>query len=204
MRVNLLGAFSDAACWSLYASKNMMTGEGGVVTTNDDQIDETLRMIRTHGEKAKYASLMLGTNYRMSEIQAAIGNVQMKKLPSFIAKRRQNAEQLTKILEKTNKLVLPYETTDRQHSWYLYTARLKDGTETQRNKLLEELKNKGIGAEAYYVNPVHQMPFYRENFGSAKLPETEKASKQVFSLPVHPGVTEEQAQFIGETVLSLL
>ena len=101
------GAFADAACWSLYASKNMTTGEGGVVTTNNDQIAETLRMIRTHGEKAKYASLMLGTNYRMSEMQAAIGNVQMQKLPSFIAKRRQNAQQLTKISKKTANSICP-------------------------------------------------------------------------------------------------
>ena len=77
------GSFADAACWSLYASKNITTGEGGVITTNNDQIAETLRMIRTHGEKAKYASLILGNNYRMSEIQAAIGNVQLEKLPVF-------------------------------------------------------------------------------------------------------------------------
>jgi dTDP-4-amino-4,6-dideoxygalactose transaminase len=198
------GDFADAACWSLYASKNIMTGEGGVITTNNDQVAETLRMIRTHGEKAKYSSLILGTNYRMSEIQAAIGNVQLERLGGFVAKRRQNAQLITKILEKNSKLVLPYESKDRLHSWYLYTARLKDGTEAQRNKLLQDLKEKGIGAEAYYINPVHQMPFYRENFGSQKLPETEKASKQVFSLPIHPGVTKEQAQFIGETVLSLL
>ena len=129
------GSFADAACWSLYASKNMTTGEGGLVTTDNDQIDDTLRMIRTHGEKAKYASLMLGNNYRMSEMQAAIGNVQLGKLPSFVAKRRRNAEQLTKVLEKSSKLILPFETKERQHSWYLYTARLKDGTEekTERN-----------------------------------------------------------------------
>jgi dTDP-4-amino-4,6-dideoxygalactose transaminase len=198
------GAFADAAGWSLYASKNITTGEGGVVTTNNDQIAETLRMIRTHGEKAKYSSLMLGTNYRMSEIQAAIGNVQLQKLPSFIEKRRQNSVQLTKILAKNSKLVLPYESKDRLHSWYLYTAKIKDGTENERNDLVEGLKKKGIGAEVYYINPVHQMPFYRENFGSTKLPETEKASKQVFSLPIHPGVTIDQVQFIGETVLSLL
>ena len=198
------GSFADIACWSMYASKNIMTGEGGVATTNNSQLDETLRMIRTHGEKAKYASLILGTNYRMSEMQAAIGNVQLTKLHEFVAKRRKNAQQLTKILQKNSRLVLPYETKDRQHSWYLYTARLKDVSETQRNTLLAELKNKGIGAEAYYVNPVHQMPFYRENFGSAKLPETDNAAKQVFSLPIHPGVTEEQIVFIGETTLSLL
>jgi dTDP-4-amino-4,6-dideoxygalactose transaminase len=161
-------------------------------------------MIRTHGEKAKYSSLMLGTNYRMSEIQAAIGNVQMQKLPTFIAKRRENAQQLTKFLKKNGKLILPYESKDMLHSWYLYTARLKDGTEEERDHLVNELKKKGIGSEVYYINPVHNMPFYRGNFGSAKLPQTEKASKQVFSLPIHPGVTDEQLRFIGETVLSLI
>jgi perosamine synthetase len=198
------GAFADAACWSLYASKNMMTGEGGMITTNNDAMVETLRMIRTHGEKAKYTSLILGTNYRMSELQAAIGNVQLRKLPSFIKKRCQNAQQLTSILKKSSRLVLPYESKDRRHSWYLYTARLNGGTENERNRLLDELKKKGISAEAYYVNPVHKMPFYRENFGSTELPETDKAAKQVFSLPIHPAVTEEQINFIGETVLSLL
>ncbi len=198
------GSFADAACWSLYASKNMTTGEGGVITTSNDQIAETLRMIRTHGEKAKYASLILGNNYRMSEIQAAIGNVQLEKLPFFLAKRRQNAQQLTKILEKSSRLILPMESKDRQHSWYLYTARLVEGMETERNKIVDELKKKGIGAEVYYINPVHLMPFYRENFGSAKLPETDKASKRVFSLPIHPGVTAEQVDYIGKTLLSLL
>ncbi len=198
------GSFSDAACWSLYASKNMMTGEGGVVTTNSDEIDEKLRMIRTHGEKAKYASEMLGTNYRMSELQAAIGNVQIKKLPSFIAKRRQNAEELTRLLKTSSKLALPYEFPDRLHSWYLYTARLIDATDAKRNQLLDALKTKGIGAEAYYVNPVHTMPFYRDNYGSRALPETDKAAKQVFSLPIHPGVTKEEEAQIAETTLNLI
>jgi dTDP-4-amino-4,6-dideoxygalactose transaminase len=198
------GVFADAACWSLYASKNMTTGEGGVVTTNGDEAAETLRMIRTHGEKAKYASLMLGYNYRMSEIQAAIGVVQLEKLPTFVSKRRANARRLTNILAKTARLQLPAETKNHQHSWYLYTVRIKDGDEAERNKILEELKKKGIGAEAYYVNPVHTMPYYRESFGSHRLPETEKAAKQVISLPIHPGVTEEQVDYIGKTLLSLL
>jgi perosamine synthetase len=198
------GTFADAACWSLYASKNMTTGEGGVVTTDNDQVEDTLRMIRTHGEKTKYASLIIGNNYRMSELQAAIGVVQLQKLPSFVAKRRQNAQQLTRVLRKNSRLILPWESSDRLHSWYLYTVRLSDGTETERNRLLEELKKQGIGAEAYYVNPVHLMPFYRENFLSTKLPETDKASKQVFSLPIHPSVSEAQVDYIGETVLSLI
>jgi len=197
------GAFADAACWSLYASKNMMTGEGGVVTTNDDKVAELVKMVRTHGERAKYASEMLGNNYRMSEIQAAIGVVQLEKLPAFVAKRRANAQRLTEILKKSDSLCLPGEPKGGKHSWYLYTARLYNGTEAERNRILDELHKKGIGAEAYYVNPVHTMPFYRENFGTRKLPETEKAAKQVFSLPVHPSVTDEQVNFIGETVLQI-
>jgi perosamine synthetase len=198
------GVFADAACWSLYASKNMTTGEGGVITTDNDEVAETLRLVRTHGEKAKYASLMLGYNYRMSEIQAAIGVVQLEKLPGFVAKRRANAKRLTKLLSASDRLKLPTESEERQHSWYLYTVRLKDATGADRDKILEELKKKGIGAVAYYVHPVHLMPYYRETFGERRLPETEKAASQVFSLPVHPGVTEEQVDYIGETLLNIL
>ncbi|MCW4010898.1 MAG: DegT/DnrJ/EryC1/StrS family aminotransferase [Candidatus Bathyarchaeota archaeon] len=197
------GAFADAACWSLYASKNMTTGEGGVVTTNDDKVAELTRMMRTHGEKAKYASEMLGCNYRMSEMQAAIGVVQLEKLPLFVEKRTQNAQRLTEVLSKSDKLCLPVEPAGGNHSWYLYTVRLCNGTEAERNRLLDELHKKGIGAEAYYVNPVHRMPYYR-SFGARELPETEKAAQQVFSLPIHPGVTKEQVTFIGETLLKML
>jgi len=198
------GVFADVACWSLYASKNMTTGEGGVITTGNDEIAETMRLIRTHGEKAKYASLMLGCNYRMSEIQAAIGLVQLAKLPAFVAKRRENARRLTKILAKTGKLQLPREPKGWQHSWYLYTVRLKNATANTRNKIVTALRKKGVGAEVYYANPVHLMPYYRDSFGRRKLPETEKAAKQVFSLPIHPSVTEEQVDYIGETLLQLL
>jgi len=201
---NPAGVFADAACWSLYASKNITTGEGGVVTTDSDEMAETLRLIRTHGEKAKYASLLLGCNYRMSEIQAAIGLVQLEKLPAFVAKRRENAKRLTKLLAASDRLKLPEESEERQHSWYLYTVRLQNSTESERNKIVEELRRKDIGAEVYYINPVHLMPYYRESFGERRLPETEKVSKQVFSLPIHPGVTEAQIDYIGKTLLQLL
>jgi perosamine synthetase len=197
------GVFADIACWSLYASKNMTTGEGGVITTSNHEMAETIRLIRTHGEKAKYASLMLGYNYRMSEIQAAIGSVQLEKLPAFVAKRRENARRLTKLLVKTEKLQLPHEPKGRQHSWYLYTVGLKNAAENERNKIVAELNKKGIGAEVYYVNPVHLMPYYCDSFGERKLPKTEKAAKRVFSLPIHPSVTEEQVDYIGETLLNL-
>jgi dTDP-4-amino-4,6-dideoxygalactose transaminase len=198
------GVFADAACWSLYASKNMTTGEGGVVTTDSAEVAELLRLIRTHGEKAKYASLMLGYNYRMSEIQAAIGLVQLEKLPAFVVKRRENAKRLNRLLAKTDRLQLPEETKDQQHSWYLYTVRLRNAAENERNKIVEELRRQDVGAEVYYANPVHLMPYYRERFGGRKLPETEKAAKQVFSLPIHPAVTEAQIDYIGKALLGLL
>ena len=198
------GALSDIACWSLYAAKNIGTGEGGVVTTDDDVLADKTRMVRTHGEKVKYQSQMLGTNYRMTEIQAAIGVVQLSKLPTFFAKRSHNAARLTKNLEKSQKIVLPPKFEDRTPSWYLYTIRIKDTTVQERNKIINELHNKGIGAEAYYPTPVHQMPYYKENFGTFNLPETEKAAKQVLSLPIHPGVTDEQIDLIAETFLNLL
>jgi len=194
------GAFADAACWSFYASKNMTTGEGGMITTNDDELAENVRFMRSHGEKEKYQSLILGHNYHMPEIQAAIGSIQLKKLPKFSVKRRENAKKLSAKLRKAENLQLPKEPRGYKHSWYLYTVRLKDAKREKRDRTVETLRQKGIGAEVYYVNPIHLMPYYRK-FGKHRLQETEKAAKQVFSLPVHPGVTEKQIDFIVESVL---
>ena len=197
------GAFADAACWSFYGSKNMTTGEGGMITTNDDKIAETARCMRSHGEKEKYLSGMLGHNYHMPEIEAAIGCIQLKKLPKFATKRNENAEKLSEKLRKSKSLQLPTVPNGYKHSWYLYTVRMKNAKKAQRDKMVECLKEKEIGAMICYVNPIHLMPFYAK-YGKYKLPETEKASRQVFSLPVHPGVTGEQIDYIAKTVLSLL
>ncbi len=197
------GALADIACWSLYAAKNIGTGEGGIVTTDHDDLAELVRMVRTHGEKVKYSSLMLGTNYRMTEIQAAIGVVQLRRLPGFFSKRLANAQKLSNILQVTDKIDLPPAPANRTPSWYLYTVRVKNATETQRNELIKQMREKGIGADAYYPTPVHHMPYYK-SFGEIDLPETDKAAKQVISLPIHPGVTEEQITFIGQTFLQLL
>ncbi|MEM1552626.1 MAG: DegT/DnrJ/EryC1/StrS family aminotransferase, partial [Candidatus Bathyarchaeia archaeon] len=181
----------------------MTTGEGGMVTTNDDEIAGTLRLIRSHGEKEKYKSVLLGHNYRMPEIEAAIGIVQLRKLPNFLAKRRENAERLTAKLGDVKNLQLPCEPKGCRNSWYLYTVRIKDADRPRRDAVVENLRRKGIGAEVYYPWPIHLMPYYRK-FRKRKLLETEKASEQVLSLPVHPGVTAEQIEFIGEAVSRLV
>jgi len=197
------GAFADMACWSFYASKNMTTGEGGMVTTNSDEFAEKLRSIRVHGEKESYVSSMLGHNYRMPEIEAAIGYVQLQKLPKFLEKRRRNAELLTERLREAKDLQLPTEPPGYKHSWYLYTVRLSGADATARNRILEELRKRGIGASVYYSTPVHLMPYYRQ-FGKYRLPETEKAAQQVLSLPVHPGVTSSQIEHIAASTMKAL
>ena len=121
-----------------------------------------------------------------------------------MAKRRENARRLTELLAKSDKLKLPEETKEQRHSWYLYTVRLQNSTESERNRIVEKLRRKDIGAEVYYFNPVHLMPYYRESYGERKLLETEKAARQVFSLPIHPNVTDAQADYIGKTLLDLL
>jgi perosamine synthetase len=197
-----LGAFADVACWSFYGSKNMTTGEGGMLTTNSDEIAEKPRYIRSHGEKKKYESLMLGHNYHMPEIAAAIGIEQLKKLPKFVAKRRRNARRLTESLEEAKGLELPSEPKGSRCSWYLYTVRWKNAKRKERDQVVEKLKQKGIDAFVCYVNPIHLMSYYRR-FGAYRLPETERASAQVFSLPVHPGVTAKQIDFIIDSVLHI-
>jgi len=199
-----VGMLANATCWSFYASKNMTTGEGGIITTNNDEIAKSLRMLRSHGEKSKYSSLTMGYNYRMSEMQAALGLVQLGKLPSFVAKRTANAKKLTQLLSKEKRLELPYNSEVMTSSWNLYTVKLKDSTEKERDKLVKTLRTKEIGAAVYYINPIHLMPFYRENFGLYALPETEEAAKKVFSLPVHPGLQDSQVEYIAQTLIKSL
>jgi dTDP-4-amino-4,6-dideoxygalactose transaminase len=192
------GYFADMACWSFYASKNMTTGEGGMITTNDDEYADALRCLRSHGEKGEYVSFMLGHNYRMPEIQAAIGIAQLEKLPVFLEKRRRNAQRLTEKLSLARRLRLPVEPEGYRHSWYLYTVRLQD-SRAERDKIVEELRKRGIGATVYYGTPIHLMPYYRQ-FATHSLPEAERASEQVFSLPVHPGVALKEIDYIVDSV----
>jgi dTDP-4-amino-4,6-dideoxygalactose transaminase len=197
------GYFADMACWSFYASKNMTTGEGGMITTNISEYAEALRCMRSHGERGEYVSTMLGHNYRMPEMEAAIGIAQLEKLPDFLKKRRRNAGHLAEKLAVSKRLTLPTEPRGYKHSWYLYTVRFKDSKRAERDKTVDELRRRGIGATVYYDTPIHLMPYYRR-FATHKLRETERASEQVFSLPVHPGVTDQQIEFIGDSVAEVV
>jgi dTDP-4-amino-4,6-dideoxygalactose transaminase len=196
------GSFADLTCWSFYASKNMTTGEGGMITTNRDGFAEKLPYMRSHGEKEEYKSSMIGGNFRMPEMEAAIGLVQLEKLPRFLQLRQRNAKRLVANLQRVKGLQLPTVPEGYRHSWYLFTVKLK-GVERKRDRVVKELRKLGIGATVYYHVPIHLMPFY-SRFGKHSLPNTEKAAKQVFSLPVHPAVTPKQIDYIAVSLKKLV
>ncbi len=182
------GSFSRMGCFSLYAAKVMTSGEGGAIVTNDRVLFEKLRKIRNHGMLHGYDTRILGLNLRLPEISAAIAKIQMKKLPKFLAKRKENARILSELLSDLA-VILPTERQNVQVNWYLYTIAMKN-----RDKLMKQLNSKGIGATAYYSIPVHKTPFYRKKL---KLPITDWAASSVLSLPVHPLVTENNLHYIS-------
>lgn len=197
-----VGSLGDMTCFSFYPGKNMTTGEGGMITTNDDDLAEQLKRIRTHGEERPYWVARQGHNYRMPEIAAAIGAVQLKKLPGFLQERRNHAEFMSEKLGVLGKLVMPREPTGRKHAWYLFTPRLRGANAGKRNKLVEKLRSKNIACSVYYESPVHMLPYYRELQSARRsaLPETERACRQVFSLPVHPMMKQNELQYVAEAV----
>ncbi|MCD6510036.1 MAG: DegT/DnrJ/EryC1/StrS family aminotransferase [Thermoprotei archaeon] len=196
------GSLGHMAAFSFYPSKIITTGEGGMVTTNDDELAEKLRMIRTHGQIKGYDTVILGANLRMTEIAAAIGVVQMERISEFLRMRRRNASLLTEKLEENEEIILPSEPKEFTHNWYLYTIRVN---KHNRDRLLMELRKAGIGTVAYYPTPLHKLPLYaRMGYSKEHLPNSEHAAKTVLSLPVHPQVSEEQIAFIAETLKGLL
>ena len=170
-------------CFSFYATKNMMSGEGGMVTTNNADLAAKLRLLRSHGETSRYSSSILGFNYRMTEVASAIALAQLGKLPEFNAKRRQNARYLS---EHVRGLVLPTEPGDNSTVWHLYTVRVPRG----RDELAAWLAERGIQTGVYYPTPVPDQPLYRElGYSADTCPTARRLSREVLSLPVHPGLS---------------
>jgi dTDP-4-amino-4,6-dideoxygalactose transaminase len=198
-----IGSIGDMTCFSFYAGKNMTTGEGGMVTTNDETYAETLRTIRIHGEERPYWVTRVGLNYRMTEIAASIGICQLAKLPEFLKKRGENANELLKKLSNMEKLILPIQLDDREHAWNVFTVRLEGKYARRRIKILQKLFSKQIYATVYYETPVHLLPLYHK-ITKVSLPETEKASREVFSLPVHPKIDFKDLTYIANTLKSIL
>lgn len=191
---NMAGTLGDIGCFSFYAGKVMTTGEGGAIITNDDELAQKARRIRTHGQIKGYDSTNLGGNFRMAEIEAAIGREQLKKLKLFLTIRAENAKLMMEGLDNTD-LKLPEVPRGVVPNWYLFTVRSK--SIAAREKIRRRLNEAGIGATVYYPTPVHRTPLYvNMGYADIKLKETEKASETVLSLPVNPVVTREDVDKI--------
>jgi len=193
------GSFGTG-CFSFYATKNMITGEGGMITTNDEGIAQKARMIRTHGQKERYLNEILGYNYRMTDIAAAIGLCQLAKLEDFNNKRVRNAKFLTEKLSEIKGLVPPHVGPNAKHVFHQYTVRITGDFAISREELRKKLLDRGIGTEIYYPRPIHRQPFYEGLGYKDRLPNSEKAAGEVVSLPVHPSLTKEDLENIVRAI----
>ncbi len=188
-----VGSFGTG-CFSFYPTKNMTTAEGGMVTTDDEEVAERLRVIRNHGMRQRYKHEILGYNYRMTDVHAALGLGQLARLEAFNARRRANARYLNQHLRG---VVTPWAPEGFYHVFHQYTVRVPDG---KRDWLAERLREQGIGTAVYYPIPIHQQPTFRGLENPVGLPETERAAREALSLPVHPALGEEELQRIVEAV----
>jgi len=180
------GTFGDAACFSFYATKTMTTGEGGMIVTNNEEIAKKCRLLRDHGQASKYHHVLLGYNYRMTEMAAAIGLVQLRKIGIFISQRRRNAEALTRGLEEIDTVVPPKEAAGRYHTYYQYIIRLNDHFPRKREALIKMLEEKGVSARPSYPMPLYQQDALKEAIRSRKCAVAESVLPQLVELPVHP------------------
>jgi perosamine synthetase len=191
------GTFGAAGIFSFYPSKNMTTGEGGMIVTDQPTVAQQARLLVDGGQSARYIYEVLGYNFRMTEIAAAIGIEQLARLDERNARRRANAAHLTAGLADLDWLVPPLEPAGCVHVYHQYTIRVP----RVRDGLSRYLERQGIGVRVYYPLPLHRCPLYlRLGYGTVRCPEAERASTEVLSIPVHPALDEAEVSHIIQTI----
>ncbi|MCU1417983.1 MAG: DegT/DnrJ/EryC1/StrS family aminotransferase [Schumannella sp.] len=186
-----VGAFGIAASFSFYPTKNMTSGEGGMVTTPSAELARSVRVLRNQGMEKRYENEVVGFNTRMTDIHAAIGRVQLTKLAGWTAKRQANAAFLSEHLEG---VVTPPTAPGAVHVFHQYTIRIVDH---DRDAFQAELEKRGVGSGVYYPTPIHRLPSFALD---VDLPTTELATRQVLSLPVYPALTQAELETIVDAV----
>jgi perosamine synthetase len=190
-----VGTFGAAAAFSFYATKNMTTGEGGMVVCADEATARRVRLLRNQGMEKRYANEVVGYNARLTDLQAAIGRVQLSHLPEWTNIRRRNAAVLTDALGDVvarSGLVLPPVAPAAEPAWHQFTVRAPD-----RDGLVKRLSDLGVPTGVYYPTPIHRLPAYDLDLD---LPQTTAAARQVLSLPVHPNLSAAQLDHIVDAV----
>jgi len=193
-----VGSFGDAAVFSFYPTKNMTTGEGGIVITNKDDIAERASMLINHGMKVRYYHDIVGYNYRMTNVAAAIGLCQLKKLDGFNICRNKNAEYFNKNIN--NPLVkIPYKREGSYHCYHQYTVSVKDH---KRDDFLKHLSDNGIGYGVFYPLSIPEQKCYESMNFEKVFPITDKIKNEVVSIPIHPQLTQEELKTVVEVINS--
>lgn len=208
---NKVGTLADMTMFSFHPVKHVTTGEGGVIVTNSSALAEKLRLFRSHGITREhvteeqggwyYEMLELGYNYRITDIQAALGLSQMKKLDSFIERRREIAALYNEAFQAVDGLILPYQLPETNSSWHLYMLRF-DLTRFHvgRRKIFEALRAENIGVNVHYI-PVYLQPYYRKlGYSSGLCPIAEAWYEEAITLPLFPKMTDEDVNDVIQAV----
>jgi perosamine synthetase len=191
-----VGAFGTAGCFSFYPTKNMHALEGGMITTADPALARTLRLLRNQGMEQRYQNEIVGANMRMTDVAAAIGREQLKRLPGWTDRRRANAKFLD---ARITSLRTPPVADGARHVYHQYTVRVPH----DRDAVRERLAAKGVGSEVYYPTPIHRLRPFLTTGPAWDLPETDRAAAEVLSLPVHPSLTDDELERIAGAVNTL-
>jgi perosamine synthetase len=200
-----VGTFGIASTFAFYPNKQMTTGEGGMVVTNDERLAGLCKSMRNQGrdpEAGWLAHARLGYNYRLSDINCALGLSQLARLPEFVALRQRVAERYLAKLADVGELVLPPPYREGTMSWFVFVVRLADRfTQQDRDAVLAYLREQGIGTNNYF-SPVHLQTFYRDRFGfkPGDFPVTERVAARTIALPFYNRLTEEDQDLVVETL----
>ena len=196
-----VGSLGDFTCYSFYPSKNMFVGEGGMVCTDSDEYAEKLRFLRTHGQTGKYYHTMMGLNYRMTDVEAAIGREQLKRLDHMLEVRRRNAGILNQGLQGISGINPQAITPQGEHAWHQYCVSVNpEVAGCTRDDLSARLKERGVATGVHYPRGLHQQPVFQETYGTVSLPRTEELAERILALPVHHGLSAEEAEAVVEAV----
>lgn len=183
-----VGTLGDMACFSFYPTKNMTTSEGGIITTDDEDLAENAKMFRAHGASVRYHHDEIGYNFRMTDISAAIGLAQLNKIDEFNDKRIENAAYLNEGLKDVDGVVTPYCADKAKHVYHQYTIRVEKGN---RDDWVDIINECGVGTGIHYPIPLYNQPIYKSLGIEGDCPKAEHAADNVISLPVHPSLTKE-------------
>jgi dTDP-4-amino-4,6-dideoxygalactose transaminase len=195
-RSKRVGALGSAGCFSFYPSKNLGAyGEAGAIVTNDEELATRLRLLRDHGSTSKYAHAIVGYNFRMEEIQAAVLNVKLPHLNKWNDGRRANAARYHEVLTNSE-LILPREMDYARHVYHVYAVQ-----SDQRDELQRRLTAAGVQSGVHYPIPIHLQPAYASlGYQRGSLPVTEQLAERVLSLPMFSELTEEQINRVSDAV----